>query len=86
MRIEQKLYIKLKSFPKEKRKEIEKLIKKINKLKVDIARRKRFTLFDKRYNPKGVFSENNLKMDDMKISLIELEQELKSTIQKETKV
>jgi hypothetical protein len=80
MKIEQKLYESIKVLPKEKKKQASKLIEKINKLKNKLQMKKRSVEFDKRYNPKGVFSESNLRYDKMKQDVIELEDKLKCVI------
>jgi len=84
MKMEQGLYLRFKALPKDKKKVANKIIKQIKKLEGRIRMKKKSTEFDKRYNPKGVFSESCLKMDDMKIRVFDLKEELNKILMEQT--
>ena len=57
---------------KQKKKEINKLKKKIKKIENQIQQQKRKADFDRRYSKEGQLSDSCCKLDDMKINLINL--------------
>ena len=65
---------------KEKLKEIRKIIDKIEKMENKIRRRSKTAWFDRRYTKTGSLSDSCCQLDDLKLELFELNEQLEKLI------